>query len=66
LRGLDNEWVEIRSGKSVFKIVGMDAKEFPDNCPVARDRFQVTDFENGWNDGTTESQSPIAGAGFSL
>ena len=29
LKRLDNDWVEIRSGKSVFKIVGMDAKEFP-------------------------------------
>src|SRR5690242_6201228 len=28
LKRLDNDWVEIRSGKSVFKIVGMDAKEF--------------------------------------
>jgi DNA polymerase-3 subunit beta len=25
----DNNWVEIKSGKSVFKIVGMDAREFP-------------------------------------
>jgi DNA polymerase-3 subunit beta len=29
LKRLENDWVEIRSGKSVFKIVGMDAKEFP-------------------------------------
>jgi DNA polymerase-3 subunit beta len=29
LRRLENDWVEIRSGKSVFKIVGMDAREFP-------------------------------------
>jgi DNA polymerase-3 subunit beta len=29
LKRLENEWVEIRSGKSVFKIVGMDAREFP-------------------------------------
>jgi len=29
LKRLENEWVEIRSGKSLFKIVGMDAKEFP-------------------------------------
>ena len=29
LKRLDNEWVEIRSGKSVFKIVGMEAREFP-------------------------------------
>jgi DNA polymerase-3 subunit beta len=29
LRRLENDWVEVRSGKSVFKIVGMDAREFP-------------------------------------
>ena len=29
LKRLENDWVEIRSGKSVFKIVGMDAREFP-------------------------------------
>jgi len=29
LKRLENEWVEIRSGKSIFKIVGMDAREFP-------------------------------------
>jgi len=29
LKRLENDWLEIRSGKSVFKIVGMDAKEFP-------------------------------------
>jgi DNA polymerase III subunit beta len=29
LKRLENDWVEIRSGKSVFKIVGMDSKEFP-------------------------------------
>lgn len=29
IKRLENEWVEIRSGKSVFKIVGMDAREFP-------------------------------------
>jgi DNA polymerase-3 subunit beta len=29
LKRLENERVEIRSGKSVFKIVGMDAREFP-------------------------------------
>ena len=30
LRRLENDWVEIKSGKSVFKIVGMDAREFPE------------------------------------
>jgi DNA polymerase III subunit beta len=29
VKRLENEWVEIRSGKSIFKIVGIDAKEFP-------------------------------------
>lgn len=29
LKRLENDWVEIRSGRSVFKIVGLDAKEFP-------------------------------------
>ena len=29
LKRLENDWVEIRSGKSIFKIVGMEAKEFP-------------------------------------
>lgn len=29
LKRLENEWVEIKSGKSVFKVVGIDAQEFP-------------------------------------
>jgi len=29
LKRLENDWVEIKSGKSVFKVVGMDAREFP-------------------------------------
>jgi DNA polymerase-3 subunit beta len=29
VKRLENDWVEIKSGKSVFKIVGMDAREFP-------------------------------------
>ena len=29
LKRLENEWVEIKSGKSVFKTVGMEAREFP-------------------------------------
>ena len=29
LKRLENDWVEIRSGKTVFKVVGMDAREFP-------------------------------------
>jgi len=37
LKRLENEWVEIKSGKSVFKIVGMDAREFP-QFPKFEDR----------------------------
>jgi len=29
VKRLENDWVEIKSGKSVFKIVGMEAREFP-------------------------------------
>src|SRR4026208_550730 len=29
IKRLENDWLEVRSGKSVFKIVGMEAKEFP-------------------------------------
>lgn len=29
LTGLENDWVEVKSGKTVFKIVGLDAREFP-------------------------------------
>jgi len=29
VKRLENEWVEIKSGKSMFKIVGMEAREFP-------------------------------------
>lgn len=29
IKRLENDWVEIRGGRSIFKIVGMDAKEFP-------------------------------------
>ncbi|MBI2361250.1 MAG: DNA polymerase III subunit beta [Deltaproteobacteria bacterium] len=29
LKRLENEWVEIRSGRSVFRVVGLDAREFP-------------------------------------
>jgi DNA polymerase-3 subunit beta len=33
LKRLDNDWIEIKSGKSIFKIVGMDAREFPQFPP---------------------------------
>ena len=29
LKRLENDWLEVKSGKSVFKIVGMEAREFP-------------------------------------
>ena len=29
MKRLENEWVEIKSGRSVFKVVGMDARDFP-------------------------------------
>jgi DNA polymerase-3 subunit beta len=29
MKRLENDWVEIRSGKAIFKIVGLDAREFP-------------------------------------
>jgi DNA polymerase III subunit beta len=29
LKSLENDWVEIRSGKAVFKVVGMESREFP-------------------------------------
>jgi DNA polymerase-3 subunit beta len=33
LKRLDSDWIEIKSGKSIFKIVGMDAREFPQFPP---------------------------------
>ena len=41
VKRLENDWVEIRSGKSVFKIVGMDAREFP-QFPKFDDQGQST------------------------
>ena len=41
LKRLENDWVEIKSGKSVFKIVGMDAREFP-QFPTFEARGQAT------------------------
>lgn len=29
IRSLENNWIEVASGKSLFKIVGLDPKEFP-------------------------------------
>ena len=42
LKRLENDWVEIRSGKSIFKIVGMDAREFPQFPTFSRDGLANT------------------------
>ena len=42
LKSLENDWVEIRSGKSTFKIVGMDAREFPQFPKFSRDGLTTT------------------------
>jgi DNA polymerase-3 subunit beta len=42
LRRLENEWVEIKSGKSVFKIVGMDGREFPQFPKIERENLFPT------------------------
>jgi len=44
IRSLDNNWIEVSAGKSLFKIVGLDPKEFP-AMPTAsseRERQSVT------------------------
>jgi DNA polymerase-3 subunit beta len=38
IRTLDNNWIEISSGKSRFRIVGLDPKEFPAMPSPAHDR----------------------------
>ena len=42
LKKLENEWVEIRSGKSIFKIVGMEAREFPQFPKFGSDGLTTT------------------------
>ena len=42
LKRLENEWVEIKSGKSVFKIVGMDAREFPQFPKIEGEKLFAT------------------------
>lgn len=37
LRGLENHWIEISSGKSRFKVVGIDPQEFPAMPRAAKD-----------------------------
>jgi len=40
IRSLDNNWIEISSGKSRFKIVGLDPKEFPAMPSAGAERGQ--------------------------
>ncbi len=42
LKRLENDWVEIKSGKSVFKIVGMDAREFPQFPRIEAEKLSTT------------------------
>jgi DNA polymerase-3 subunit beta len=42
IRTLDNNWIEISSGKSRFRIVGLDPKEFPAMPSPAQDRESQT------------------------
>lgn len=39
IKRLENDWAEIKSGRSVFKIVGLDAKEFPQFPKFAGERL---------------------------
>ena len=38
IRSLENNWIEVSSGKSRFKIVGLDPKEFPAMPTVGAER----------------------------
>lgn len=70
LKRLENDRVEIRSGKSVFRMVGLDAKEFPaftksaegnrSECPgdILREMIDKTIFSIS----TDESRSNLNGA----
>jgi DNA polymerase-3 subunit beta len=42
VRSLENNWIEIASGKSRFKIVGLDAREFPAMPSAAQGRDRQT------------------------
>jgi DNA polymerase-3 subunit beta len=42
MHSLDNNWIEISSGKSRFRIVGLDPKEFPAMPGPAQDRQSQT------------------------
>ncbi len=44
IRSLENNWIEVVAGKSQFKIVGLDPKEFPamPSAPQDRDKQTIT------------------------
>ena len=42
VRSLENNWIEIAAGKSLFKIVGLDPKEFPAMPSATGERDQQT------------------------
>lgn len=42
IRSLENNWIEVVAGKSQFKIVGLDPKEFPAMPSAAPDRDKQT------------------------
>lgn len=42
IRSLENNWIEIAAGKSRFKIVGLDAREFPAMPSAAQGRDRQT------------------------
>lgn len=42
LKRLENEWVEIRSGRSIFKVVGLDAREFPQFPHIEGEKLAAT------------------------
>jgi DNA polymerase-3 subunit beta len=44
IRSLENNWIEVASGRSLFKIVGLDPKEFPamPTVSAAKERQTIT------------------------
>lgn len=42
IRSLENNWIEIAAGKSLFKIVGLDPKEFPAMPTATQERDRQT------------------------
>jgi len=45
LRRLENDWVEIKSGRSIFKMVGIDAREFPQFPEFEREKLAAVPAE---------------------